>query len=291
MCIRDRDVTFKAQWEKVFRVEGKVTEETEGTDPQAVTGAVVSLWLGANKLNETTTDSNGDYHFDNLTPGIYNLVVTKDVRTVTKKVEIKAQNAVRNAILPKGATNSIVEVLPGSPDIVVGQLDTMFNSPGDAVYTQEDARTVEEGGKVEITFKAAEKQPEDTGVSSDLEKIEKIGGSNLALVMDYTLEKTVTNADGTAENPVQITEANVLLEVRLPLPGELQGKQSYTVSVSYTHLMCIRDSSDPKRDGDHPAGDFPPGSGRLCAVAQPVRHFEKLRCCLLYTSCSGSSPR
>ena len=169
MCIRDRDVTFKAQWEKVFRVEGKVTEETEGTDPQAVTGAVVSLWLGANKLNETTTDSNGDYHFDNLTPGIYNLVVTKDVRTVTKKVEIKAQNAVRNAILPKGATNSIVEVLPGSPDIVVGQLDTMFNSPGDAVYTQEDARTVEEGGKVEITFKAAEKQPEDTGVSSDLE--------------------------------------------------------------------------------------------------------------------------
>ena len=222
------DVTFKAQWEKVFRVEGKVTEETEGTDPQAVTGAVVSLWLGANKLNETTTDSNGDYRFDNLTPGIYNLVVTKDVRTVTKKVEIKAQNAVCNAILPKGATNSIVEVLPGSPDIVVGQLDTMFNSPGDAVYTQEDARTVEEGGKVEITFKAAEKQPEAAEISDDLEKIEKIGGSNLALVMDYTLEKTVTEVSGTTKT-TPITEANVLLEVRLPLPAELQGKQSYTV--------------------------------------------------------------
>lgn len=223
------DVTFKAQWEKVFRVDGKVTEETEGTDPQPVTGAVVSLWLGVNKLNETTTDSKGDYHFDNLTPGIYNLVVTKDVRTVTKKVEIKDQNAVCSAVLPKGATNSIVEVVPGSPDIVVGQLDTMFNSPGDAVYTQEDARTVEEGGKVEITFKAAEKQPEAAEISDDLEKIEKIGGSNLALVMDYTLEKTVTNVDGKTEKPVLITQANVLLEVRLPLPGELQGKQSYTV--------------------------------------------------------------
>ena len=222
------DVTFKAQWEKVFRVEGKVTEETEGTDPQAVTGAVVSLWLGVNKLNETTTDSKGDYHFDNLTPGIYNLVVTKDVRTVTKKVEIKDQNAVCSAVLPKGATNSIVEVVPGSPDIVVGQLDTMFNSPGDAVYTQEDARTVEEGGKVEITFKAAEKQPEAAEISDDLEKIEKIGGSNLALVMDYTLEKTVTEVNGTTKT-TPITEANVLLEVRLPLPGELQGKQSYTV--------------------------------------------------------------
>ena len=223
----NEDVTFKAQWEKVFRVEGKVTEETEGTDPQAVTGAVVSLWLGANKLNETTTNSNGGYHFDNLTPGIYNLVVTKDVRTVTKKVEIKDQNAVCNAVLPKGATNSIVEVLPGSPDIVVGQLDTVFEKIDETVYTQNDQDTVKAGGKVEITFKAAEKQ--QAQVSDDLEKIEKIGGSNLALVMDYKLEKTVTNVDGKTEKPVLITQANVLLEVRLPLPSELQGKQSYTV--------------------------------------------------------------
>ena len=219
------DVTFKTQWEKVFRVDGTITEKTDGEDAKAA-NAVVSLWLGANKLNETTTDSNGGYRFDNLTPGIYNLVVTKDVRTVTKKVEIKDQNAVCSAVLPKGATNSIVEVVPGSPDIVVGQLDTMFNNPGDAVYTQEDARTVEEGGKVEITFKAAEKQ--QAQVSEDLEKIEKIGGSNLALVMDYTLEKTVTEVNGTTKT-TPITEANVLLEVRLPLPSELQGKQSYTV--------------------------------------------------------------
>lgn len=222
------DVTFKTQWEKVFRVDGTITEKTDGEDAKAA-NAVVSLWLGANKLNETTTDSNGDYRFDNLTPGIYNLVVTKDVRTVTKKVEIKDQNAVCNAVLPKGATNSIVEVVPGSPDIVVGQLDTVFNNPGDAVYTQNDQDTVKAGGKVEITFKAAEKQPEAAEISDDLEKIEKIGGSNLALVMDYTLEKTVTNVDGKTEKPVLITQANVLLEVRLPLPGELQGKQSYTV--------------------------------------------------------------
>ena len=79
-------------------------------------------------------------------------MVTKDVRTVTKKVEIKDQNAVCSAVLPKGATNSIVEVVPGSPDIVVGQLDTMFNNPGDAVYTQEDARTVEELSLIHISF-------------------------------------------------------------------------------------------------------------------------------------------
>ncbi len=66
----NEDVTFKAQWEKVFRVDGTITEKTDGEDAKAA-NAVVSLWLGANKLNETTTDSNGDYHFDNLMPGIY----------------------------------------------------------------------------------------------------------------------------------------------------------------------------------------------------------------------------
>lgn len=221
------DVTFKAQWQEVFWVDGTITEKTDGEDAKAA-NAVVSLWLGANKLDEKLTGSDGKYTFADLLPGIYNLVVSKDQRTVTSKVEITKENVTCNATLPKGATNSIVEVVPGSPDIVVGQLDTMFEKTDEKVYTQEDAQTVKTGGKVEFTFTAAEKRQNE--VTGDLDKIQTIsGGSNLALVMDYTLEKTVTNADGTAENPVQITEANVLLEVRLPLPSELQGKQSYTV--------------------------------------------------------------
>lgn len=221
------DVTFKAQWQEVFWVDGTITEKTDGEDAKAA-NAVVSLWLGANKLNETTTNFNGGYHFDNLTPGIYNLVVTKDVRTVTKKVEIKDQNAVCNATLPKGVTNSIVEVLPGSPDIVVGQLDTVFEKIDETVYTQNDQDTVKAGGKVEITFKAAEKQQNE--VTGDLDKIQTISGdSNLALVMDYKLEKTVTESGETEPQITKIPVSNVLLEVRLPLPSELQGKQSYTV--------------------------------------------------------------
>ena len=221
----DSDVTFQAQWVKNFDVTVKVEEE----DETPVGNATVSLWLGANKLSEATTDQNGKYTFKNLIPGIYNLVVTKDVRTVTSMVEITKENVTCIAVLPKGATNSIVKVIPGSPDIVVGKLDTVFEKTDEKVYTESDAQRVKAGGKVEFTFTAAEKQPEDTGVSSDLEKIEKIGGSNLALVMDYTLIKTVINADGTPGGSTPIPQANVLLEVRLPLPAELQGKQNYTV--------------------------------------------------------------
>ena len=223
-----RNVTFTAQWQAVFTVDGIVTEETDGGNIK-VENAVVSLWLGANKISEVTTGADGKFRFENLIPGIYNLVVTKDVRTVTGKVEL-TENTTCNATLPKGATNSIVEVTPGSPDIVVGKLDTVFDSVDEKVYTAEDKQTVLAGGKVEFTFTAEEKQK--TEVSEDLQKIQTVSGeSNLALVMDYRLDKAVFNPDGTLDTTASkaITQANVLLEVLLPLPAELHGKDSYSV--------------------------------------------------------------
>ena len=227
-----RDVTFTAQWQKTFTVSGVITEE--GSGEQGVEQAVVSLWLGANKIGETTTDSNGAYSFNNLIPGIYNLVVTKDVRTVTSKVEITAEDKICNATLPKGATNSVVEVAPGSPDIVVGSLDKVFAKTDPVVYTEDDAKKVaEQGYKVEITFTAKELQNEDQSISSDMSKIEGEKDSNvtLGLVMDYKLDKKVFDADNREDTKASknITQSNVLLEILLPLPAEMQGKTSYAV--------------------------------------------------------------
>ncbi len=227
-----RNVTFTAQWQETFTVSGTVTE-TGGGD-QGVQGAVVSLWLGANKIGETKTDPQGQYSFRNLVPGIYNLVVTKDVRTVTSKVEITTKDSTCDAVLPKGATNSIVKVSPGSPDMVVGGLNEVFNTTDSPLYTQEDAKNVEENGyKVEITFTADEKQREDTDIASDMEMIqaEKDSDVTLGLVMDYRLDKKVFDKNNTeiADAGKNIPQSNVLLEVLLPLPAELQGKNSYSV--------------------------------------------------------------
>ena len=226
-----QNVTFTAQWQQTYGITITVQEPApEGGGMQTVSGAVVSLWLGANKLDERTTGSNGEYTFAGLLPGIYNLVVTKGDRTVTTMVEITTSDVEQTAALPKGATNSIVEVTPGSPDIVVGKLDTVFNTIDGVVYTRDDQKNVDAGGKVEITFTAEEKQK--TEVSEDLRKIQTVSGeSNLALVMDYKLEKEVFNAEGQRIDEVskQITESNILLEIRLPLPAELQGKASYAV--------------------------------------------------------------
>lgn len=229
------NVTFTAQWQHTYGITVTVQEPNpEGGGTQEVSDAVVSLWLGANKLEEQTTTGNGNYTFAGLLPGIYNLVVTKGDRTVTSMVEITTENVTKNADLPKGATNSIVKVTEGSPDIVVGNLDTVFQQqPDETVYTEEDQKTVEAGGKVEFTFTADEKQTDDTAITEDLNKItaEKDAAVTLGLVMDYKLEKEVFTADGTEVDGASqtITQSTVLLEIRLPLPVELQGKASYSV--------------------------------------------------------------
>lgn len=226
----EQAVTFTAQWQKIFKVTVTVQEEENQTP---VKNAVVSLWLGANKLDEVQTDEKGQYTFSKLIPGIYNLVVTKDVRTVTSKVELTTEDKTCNAVLPKGATNSIVEVIPGSPDIVVGNLDNVFEKFDEKVYTTEDAQTVEEGGKVEFIFTAAEKQQDAADIAQDMEKITEEKGSSvtLGLVMEYTLEKEVFDAEGQkiVEDSKKITQSNVLLEILLPLPTEMQGKAGYSV--------------------------------------------------------------
>ena len=212
------DVTFTAQWQAVFEVSGTIKEET-GSGEQDTENAVVSLWLGANKIAETHTEADGTYSFDDLLPGIYNLVVSKDQRTVTSMVDLTTTDRTCNAILPQYVTNSVVDVTPGSPDIVVGKLDTGF--------TEDDLSTAETGGKVEITFKADEQQEDD--IEKDvLKDLQSAGGSNLALFLDCTLTKTVTDETGTSTS--ELTQSSVVLEILLPLPTELQGKYNYTIS-------------------------------------------------------------
>ena len=230
-----QNVTFTAQWQQTYGITVTVQEpKPEGGDMQTVSGAVVSLWLGANKLDEQTTIADGTYTFADLLPGIYNLVVTKDDRTVTSIVEITEENVAYIATLPKGATNSIVKVTEGSPDIVVGNLNTVFHQePDNTVYTEADQATVIDGGKVEFTFTADEKQRGDSTISSDMDKIEekKDDAVTVGLVMDYKLEKEVFDKNGQKIDAASktITQSNVLLEIRLPLPAELQGKADYAV--------------------------------------------------------------
>ena len=257
-----QNVTFTAQWQQTYGITVTVQEpKPEGEDMQTVSGAVVSLWLGANKLDEQTTTADGACTFADLLPGIYNLVVTKGDRTVTSMVEITEENVDCTAILPKGATNSIVKVTEGSPDIVVGNLETVFDKTDETVYTEDDQTTVIGGGKVEFTFTADEKQRGDSTISSDMDKIaeKKDDTVTVGLVMDYKLEKEVFGADGQKIDSASqtITQSNVLLEILLPLPAQLQGKADYAVyRVHNNEAEAMKANPDSGEEGFKVEGSY-----------------------------------
>ena len=222
------NVTLTAQWSPTRNVSGTVVDE----ENVPVAGAVVSIWQGSNKLDETTTASNGGYSFTGLAPGSYNVTASVGDKTVTTAVTVDENGAVTGAkvILPEGNKSTRVEVTPGSPDVVVGELDRVFDDTSGEDYTAEDAATVQNGGKVEIIFTVDERDKAE--VQDELKQLQSAASGNLALFMECALEKEVFDSEGVKDEDASgsITRSSVLLEVRLPLPAALQGKYSYSVS-------------------------------------------------------------
>lgn len=211
------DVTFTAQWAQSQSVGGKVQDK--GGAP--VEGAVVSIWQGANKLDETTTASNGGYSFTGLAPGSYNVTASVGDKTVTTAVTVDENGRVTggNIVLPEGNISTRVDVTPGSPDIVVGGLDGAF--------TDADKETAASGGTVEIAVKV-EQKPESGLTPGEAEQLEDKADGELGLFVDISLDKTTTPSGGSAyvENGVS---SEGLLTIIIPLPTELKDKDIYTV--------------------------------------------------------------
>ena len=221
------DITITAQWTQTQRISGTVKDEYG----VPVAGAAVSIWLGSDKLDEIASGSDGAYSFTDLAPGSYNVSASVGEKTVTSVVTVDEGGAVTggNIILPEGNTSTRVEITPGSPDIVVGELDRVFDNTDGEDYTAADAETVKNGGTVEITFTADEKKQAE--VQDEVKQLQSAGGVNLSLFLECTLEKEVYDSEGTKVESASgfISQSSVLLEVRLPLPTAMQGKYGYNV--------------------------------------------------------------
>lgn len=211
------DITITAQWTQARNVSGTVKDEYGVPVP----GAAVSIWQGSNKLDEDVTGSNGAYSFPDLAPGSYNVSVSTGEKTVTTVVMVDENGQVTggNIVLPGGNISTRVDVTPGSPDIVVGDLDGAF--------TDADKETAASGGSVEIAVKV-EQKPESGLTPGEAEQLEDKADGELGLFVDISLDKTTTPSGGSAyvENGVS---SEGLLTIIIPLPTELKDKDIYTV--------------------------------------------------------------
>ncbi|MEA4921422.1 MAG: S-layer homology domain-containing protein [Clostridiaceae bacterium] len=206
-------IILTAIWtENTYSVGGVVYQ---GGNP--LPDAVVTLMRGCVQVGQTVSGAGGEYSFADAAPGLYNLVASKNGTTQTVLVEIVQNNlADHNIILPLGRTNSVVEVDAGSPAIVVGNLEKTFSD--------EDKQAADNGSTVEMRLNA--KAVEGTGV--DQAAIDSEAGGTVGIYLELNLTKTVTPISGEPYS-TNINQTNVLLEIFIQIPGELQGKDNYIV--------------------------------------------------------------
>ena len=174
--------------------------------------------------------SPGQFKFEGLPDGFYNLVANNGYYRVTQIVEIKSGNSVAGIQMSIGKTQSIIEIATeDTPEVVAGGLNELFHSE---LYTQADADAVRDGGTVEFKLRVENKPRNE--VAQDAERIaqEMAPGGQVGMYLDLQVLKTVKNAAGVTagdhETPVPDLKGKKLTIV-IPLPEEIRNRAPYFV--------------------------------------------------------------
>ena len=174
--------------------------------------------------------SPGQFKFEGLPDGFYNLVANNGYYRVTQIVEIKSGNSVAGIQMSIGKTQSIIEIATeDTPEVVAGGLNELFHSE---LYTQADADVVRDGGTVEFKLRVENKPRNE--VAQDVERIaqEMAPGGQVGMYLDLQVLKTVKNAAGVTagdhETPVPDLKGKKLTIV-ISLPEEIRNRAPYFV--------------------------------------------------------------
>ncbi|PWM45314.1 MAG: hypothetical protein DBX47_04565 [Clostridiales bacterium] len=219
-------VVREAPEEGKGNINGVLTNDVK-PDPEKLKDVTVTVKHGEEVLDQTVTNSLGEYSFTDIEYGIYSLVATKGGQTVTKI--IKVSNATENGdmVLPMGQKNTVVETKPNTPPIAVEGLNHLFSAPAvsDPVkgVTQADLDAVTSGGKVEIKLTAEKKKESD--VAEDAAKLKILTGTGKEFILiDLTVTKKINDND-----PVRLTELSDVVEIVLEIPNDLKDKTALSV--------------------------------------------------------------
>ena len=225
-----RDVTFTAVWAaSPYEIGGSVVWG-ESDDPKPAGDVLVTLMRGNQQISQMTTAPDGSFTFRQVTAGVYNLIARYGEIVQTKKIELIGQNPDPCILrLPLGKTNSVLTVLDGAPDVVVGNLEKLFfGEPDEVIYTEADRVLVGNGGTVEIRMTADAVSPAaDSPMDQAFNRLP--GGFWEGITLNLTLDKCRKDAGGKVLDNQPITEANLLIEIVVPLDGALQDRDRYRV--------------------------------------------------------------
>ena len=193
-----------------YAVGGTVTESGGQT---AVSGAAVKLMRGKTQIAAKTTGADGKYNFTKVPAGVYNVVVTKDGKTVTRLITVTdADLTNQNLTMPSENKNSVIEVKDDTPAVVVGGLDKI-------------AEDTELGGASSVTVKLTVEAKEENAAANAGDIKALAGNKTVGDFLDLSLNKVV---EGTGAGTTSITDtgANIL---EIIVPYDFTGKQDVAV--------------------------------------------------------------
>ena len=242
-------VTLYAQWtENTYSVSGTVNDHKANP----VDEASVKLMKGNTQIGTSvTTASDGTFTITGVPSGTYNLVVSKNDIIVTILITVSGSDYATGTItLPSGKTNSIVEVKPNTPSIVVGGLDAQFtattSTEGDKGITAGDKEVIANGGIVEIKFTAEKKAENEAQNANDIKTIASNNGEKVGIFLDLSISKTVTTD---TVYKITLIELQNPIDVLIPLDEADQNKNNYVV-YRYHESKVDAITTAPNADGE-----------------------------------------
>ncbi|MBR2929311.1 MAG: InlB B-repeat-containing protein [Oscillospiraceae bacterium] len=207
--------TLYAKWTEVFEIEGTVTDTTGGN----VTVRLMQhgAQIGADKtvtLSGTDPNWSGTYTFNDVRPGVYNLVVTKGDVTMTVLVVVDGSETV-DFHLPDGKKNSVVDnANAGAYAAVVGGLEQIAT-------TKPDGTSYAAADVVEVTLTV--KEEADNAADSEQNAIQAAAGNKELNFLDLTLTLTV---NGVAQGNIG-NDNTQLLTIVIPYDTSKDGITVY----------------------------------------------------------------
>ena len=231
------DTTLYAKWvQGTHSVSGTVKDDDE-TKPNKVPGATVKVMQGNIQFGNTVlTDADGKFTVTGIPNGEYNVVISKDGRTVTRHVKVNGSDVIyedEDAVtLPGGNKNSKLDIIGAqTPNIVEKGLQDLFEDTD--IYDDIGKNAVKNNGTVEIrlTVQKDEGSDEKDTVTAQMSS----AGYEAGIVLDVNIDKTVMTSNGEVTGQREITELDDMLTLIIPLPAELQGKSDYVVYRSHDY--------------------------------------------------------
>lgn len=221
------DVTLYAQWsQNGYRITGKVV-----SDEYPVT---VTLMAGSRTIAVTETDRNGNYEFNGISPGTYNIVAGRlGHKTMTVMRSITNKDIEQGDILmPEEEVSSLLRIDENLPAIIVGGLEKEA-----LLYAVPDSHI-----KLWLSISENEKDPKELleQLDSDKQKKYKPG-----MLLDISLLKQVNQ-----ESLELLDQSGTLLTILIPLPQDQQGKDGYVICRSHGGNLELL-TTEPNQYGEY----------------------------------------